>query len=184
MQVDDVHALLAESAQQNMTRVSTTIAPGELILLQVEPGDSFETVLAGISQQQHPVILVLPEQGPALSRVEHFAQLKGVQAPPIVGIVVPSSRMNALARFAYQYGITLFSSLEKAIAAGASLRSTFSQGETSEFVARSRQTGDRANQHIRGDGRFPLAPIHHPGPGTREWQYERSYWPRKLVHLR
>ncbi len=159
MQVDDVHALLAESAQQDMTRVSTTIAPGELILLQVEPGDSFETVLAGISQQQHPVILVLPEQGPALSRAEHFAQLKGVQAPPIVGIIVPSSRMNALARFAYQYGITFFSSLEKALTAGASLRRAFSQDESSEFVARSRQTGDLPPVNTyAGTAGFPQPP--------------------------
>jgi hypothetical protein len=123
MQIDDVHVLLTERAQQDLTHLATMVAPGALTLLQVEPEDSFEIVRAGIAQQSRPMILALPEHGPALSCDEHFARLAEVPAPPIVGIVVPDSRLEALAPLAHQYGMHLFPSLELVLTTDAALRS-------------------------------------------------------------
>ncbi|WP_376794425.1 hypothetical protein [Thermogemmatispora sp.] len=134
MQIDDVHALLTESAQQDLVQMATMIAPGVLTLLQVEPEDSIKTVLAGISQQQRPVILTLP-QGPLPSWIEHVAQLQLVQSPPIVGIVASGGRMETLAHFADRYGIALFPSLEQAIASWALPPSTALQDESSGGTA-------------------------------------------------
>src|SRR5262245_29407714 len=116
MKIDDASVLLRGDEQPNATLVLSSIAPGELSIIEIEPQDTPETVMATLSRHTRPVILLLPKYGTAFSEPFHFQRLAQAPRPEIVSVVIPRNRVATLAKAVYQQGFTFATSLEKAIA--------------------------------------------------------------------
>jgi hypothetical protein len=109
------HLSSTEDDQQQTTLIHSSADELKgLHVIQIEPEDEFESILMALRLQSEPVILLLPEQSQAFSDPAHFEQLRQICTPDKVSLVLPKSRIKALARYAHQYGFSFASSVEKA----------------------------------------------------------------------
>lgn len=115
MRVDTVDASLAPGLAQDRSAPATTFS-----IIQTDPEDSLDLLLAGVQKQNGPVIFLLPEQGQTFEQDEDFKRLRSIQqlgmAPREISFVIPPNRAEMLGRLALQQEFPFFSSLERAIA--------------------------------------------------------------------
>ena len=115
MRVDTVDASLAPGLAQDSSAPATTIS-----IIQTDPEDSLDLLLAGVQKQNGPVIFLLPEQGQTFERDEDFKRLRAMQelgmAPREISFVIPPTRAEMLGRLALGQEFPFSSSLERAIA--------------------------------------------------------------------
>jgi hypothetical protein len=115
MRVDTIDASLAPGLAHDSSAPATTIS-----IIQIDPEDSLDLLLAGVQKQSGPVIFLLPEHGQAFEQDEDFKRLHAMQelgmAPRDISFVIPPTRAEMLGRLALQQEFPFSSSLERAIA--------------------------------------------------------------------
>lgn len=114
MRIGDASDLPILDESSNGTMVLPAISPGELSILQIEPADSLEAVLAVLAHHGRPVLISLPECSQVFSQTEHFARLRRASTPPIVSFIIPRERMSSVAQFAHEQGFHFTPTLAKA----------------------------------------------------------------------
>src|SRR5579883_1007212 len=111
MKIDTAYLTRQDAQQQSLLNRSTATC-----VIQIEPEDTLENVLAALRFQAYPapVILVLPEQSQLFDDPAHFEELRQICPPDRMSFVIPSSRIGTVARYAHWYGFPFASSLQRA----------------------------------------------------------------------
>jgi hypothetical protein len=168
MRIDDASSLSTQV-------VLPVIEPGVLSVLQIEPEDTLEAVLALLAHVERPIIIVLPERGPVFSQAEDFTRLKQCTAPTIVSFVLPRDRMSSVATFAYDAGFPFTSSIEKAEASFLQQREDI-QEQATPVSETAYGPGEDEPFSWSSSGYHPVLPL----PETRPPRKQRS---RKFLVL-
>lgn len=102
--------------QQDVQQQPLLARPAGACVVQIEPGDTLESVLTALRFQAcpAPVILILPEQGQLFDNPAHFEQVRLICPPDQVSFVIPPGRSSTVARYAHQYSFPFASSLQRA----------------------------------------------------------------------